>query len=184
MSQPDPADGPPAEREEVDTAPPTRPQPFWADWPGASRRWLVAGTFVGGLVVGVLVTGLLADTSPVYAQEPPAVAATGGSPGVGLDDALSSGADRAVVNQACLRALNVAQDALLAGEDLGVAAAALDPAQLDEAVGRLQPLQSRLDEDLAACRVVEVDEGEGATPTGSTGAQTGAPTGSAATPTG
>ena len=97
--------------------------------------------------------------------------------GAGRLDEVDPDAAQAVVNQACLRALNVAQDTLTAGAALGEAASGLDPAQLDEAVRRLQPLQSRLDVDLAECRVVEVEAPalEGNSPSGTTGPAAGEP---------
>ena len=62
------------------------------------------------------------------------------------------------VNAPCLRAFNAAQDAYATMDDLGQAAAALDAAQLDEVVRRLQPLQQQLETELAACRVTAVDD--------------------------
>ncbi len=174
MSEPSAAGGPRVEDAPDEDDVPGAARPPWTSWPTAARRWVLAGTFAGGLVVGILLTGVLADSSPVYAEE--SAAAVGDVAG-GLGT-LDPDAEQAVVNQACLRALNVAQDALAAGAALGEAAAVLDPAQLDEAVRRLQPLQSRLDVDLADCRVVEV-EGPGradSSPGGTPGPATATPT--------
>ncbi len=160
----------------------------WTSWPAGARRWVLGGVFVGGLVVGMLATGVLADSSPVYAGEPSAAAGDDRSGAGGLDE-VDPNAAQALVNQPCLRALNVAQDTLAAGAALGEAASVLDPAQLDEAVRRLQPLQSRLDVDLAACRVVEVEAPAlgGSSPSGTGGPAAGepeAPESGSATPTG
>jgi hypothetical protein len=123
-------------------------------------RWLAAGTFVLGLVVGALLVGLLGQAPPVprSAQEAaPAPAAgptstAGPAGGVGIDPD-------------CLRALNAAQDIAATVDDLGAAAAALDAARLDEVVRRLQPLQARLGESRAACEASGSLSSEGAEPT-------------------
>ncbi|WP_324277669.1 hypothetical protein [Blastococcus brunescens] len=83
------------------------------------------------------------------------------------------------MNGACLGAFNAAEDAYGTMDELGQAAAALDAAQLDELVRRLQPLQRQLEADLAACRVTAIDDppAEGSTP------GTGSPPRSSATPT-
>jgi hypothetical protein len=118
-------------------------------------RWLAAGTFVLGLVTGVLLLGLLGQDPPVAASVPEA----GADPAA---PSTSAAGPTSVVelNEACLRAINAAQDIAATVDDLGAAAAVLDAAQLDEVIRRLQPLQERLQENTAAC------EATGSVPTG------------------
>ena len=53
-------------------------------------------------------------------------------------------------------------------DDLGEAAGELDAARLDEVVRRLQPLQDRLEENVAGCEVVtRLSDGSAATSTSS-----------------
>lgn len=112
-------------------------------------RWLAAGTFVVGLVAGVLLLGLLGQDPPPAVPTPGAATASGsGAPPPAPDEETG----RVEVNAACLRAINAAQDIAVAVEELGAAAAALDAAQLDAAIRRIQPLQARLQENTAACR--------------------------------
>lgn len=108
-------------------------------------RWLALGTFVLGVVTGVLLLGLLGGDPPVA---PPAQAATSAEASATVPADPTGPVE---LNEACLRALNAAQDIAAAVEDLGAAAAALDAAQLDEVIRRLQPLQARLQENTAAC---------------------------------
>ncbi|WP_164701255.1 hypothetical protein [Modestobacter sp. KNN46-3] len=145
----------------------------------AVRWWLAAATFVLGLFVGGLVVGLLDDGSAPVPVATPAGPATG--VGVPLPDAPPTGETaEVVVNAACLRAVNGAQDVVAAIDDLGEAAGEFNAARLDEVIRQLQPLQGRLSGDIAGCQVVsEVAEG---TPTGTapgapTGTAPGAPTG-------
>lgn len=126
--------------------------------------WLSAGCFVLGLVTGVLLLGLLGQDAPA--------GTTAEAPGTAsrpVDPSSAPGAPtgRVEVNAACLRALNAAQDIAASVEDLGTAAAALDAAQLDEVVRRLQPLQARLQDSTAACEVTGSSPAEGAGPAGS-----------------
>ncbi|MGY1669124.1 hypothetical protein [Geodermatophilus sp. SYSU D00710] len=116
-------------------------------WDRGWAGWLSAGTFVLGLLAGVLLVGLLG-------QDPPPAPRSGSAPASEAGDptAVTAGpTGRVEVNAACLRAFNAAQDIAAAVEDLGAAAAALDAAQLDEVIRRLQPLQARLQENTAAC---------------------------------
>jgi hypothetical protein len=123
-------------------------------------RWLAAGTFVLGLVAGVLLVGLLGQDSPVATT----AQATESGPVAGPTGPAEPPGGVAV-NEACLRAINAARDIAATVDDLGAAAAALDAAQLDEVIRRLQPLQDRLRASSAACEA-----------TGSVPATTGAPT--------
>ena len=119
-------------------------------------RWLATGTFVLGLAAGVLLVGLLGEDAPVATTAQGAVASEPAAPPSGPAEPTG----RVVVNAACLRALNAARDIAATVDDLGAAAAALDAAQLDEVVRRLQPLQQRLQDETAAC------EATGSAPTG------------------
>jgi hypothetical protein len=131
-------------------------------------RWLTLGTFVLGVVAGVLLLGLLGEDPPVSPRAQ--AVATGSAEASPAAPADPTG--RVELNEACLRAINAAQDIAAAVDDLGAAAAALDAAQLDEVVRRLQPLQERLRENTAAC------EASGSVPTGSaTSSMTAPPTG-------
>ena len=134
-------------------------------------RWLATGTFVLGLVTGVLLLGLLGQDPPVAASPPEAV----GGP---AEPSKSPAGPTSVVqlNEACLRAINAAQDIAGTVEDLGAAAAVLDAAQLDEVIRRLQPLQERLQENTADC------EATGSVPTGT--AAPSPPASATASPTG
>lgn len=107
--------------------------------------WLAVGTFVLGVLVGVVTLGLVSESPP----------APSASEELGPDGEVApapAGATAEIrVNEACLRAINAARDIAAAVEDLGTAAAALDAAQLDEAIRRLQPLQDRLEANAATC---------------------------------
>ncbi|MCZ2850432.1 hypothetical protein [Modestobacter sp. VKM Ac-2978] len=135
----------------------------------AVRWWLAAATFVLGVFVGGLVVGLLDDGSAPVPAATPAGPAT--DVGVPLPGAPPTGETaEVVVNAACLRAVNGAQDVVAAIDELGEAVGEFNAARLDEVIRQLQPLQGRLSGDIAGCQVVsEVAE---ATPTG-----TGTPTG-------
>jgi hypothetical protein len=147
---------------------------------GGWTRWLAAGTFVLGLVVGVLLIGLLGQDPPASTTAPGAAPTSGPAEG----DTDAAGPTGIEVNEACLRALNAAQDIAATVDDLGAAAVTLDAAQLDEVIRRLQPLQQRLEENTAACEATgslpteDLRPTEGAQPTGT--AEPAAP----ATPTG
>ncbi|RFU23258.1 hypothetical protein D0Z06_01020 [Geodermatophilus marinus] len=124
---------------------------------GAARSGLlVAVALVVGLVAGALAASLLQE--PAAPSVPPSSSAgSGGVPGGDLPPG-GPGA-RFQVNNACLGALNAAQDAYLALDDLGRAAMDLDAARLDEVVRRLQPVQTQLEADLEACQVTTAVSG-------------------------
>ncbi|MGY1838896.1 MULTISPECIES: hypothetical protein [unclassified Modestobacter] len=129
----------------------------------AVRWWLAAATFVLGIFTGGLLVGLLAEGSAPVPRAAPVV--PGADADVPLPEAPPTGETAEVlVNAACLRAMNGAQDVVAAIDDLGEAASQLNAVRLDEVVRRLQPLQGRLRTDIAAC-VVVTETGE-ATPTG------------------
>jgi hypothetical protein len=110
---------------------------------------VMAAVFVLGLTFGAVAVGLLSGSTP-----PPVAATSDGAAGGGVTVGpfpRTGGEFR--VNAACLGAVNAAQDAYSAIDELSEAAAALDAARLDEVVRRLQPLQPQLEEDLGACEV-------------------------------
>ena len=77
--------------------------------------WLATGTFILGLVAGVLLLGLLGQDPPMAASTPEAAA----DPTVPATS--PAGPTSAVeLNEACLRAINAAQDIAATVEDLGV----------------------------------------------------------------
>ena len=135
-------------------------------------RWLATGTFVLGLAAGVLLAGLLGQDPPV-----PTTAQGTGEATPTAPDEPTGGLE---VDPACLRALNAAQDIAGTVDDLGAAAAALDAAQLDEVVRRLQPLQERLEVNTAACEATASVPTESAPATPTAPGSTTAP----ASPTG
>ncbi|MDK3255653.1 hypothetical protein [Blastococcus capsensis] len=123
--------------------------------PGRTRGprswWLVAPAFVLGLFAGAVTLGLLRE-------DPPPVPATATESPAGSDESPSDGGTPApgaraefTVNEACLRVVNGTQDLVDVVGDLGNAAADLDISGLDEAIRRLQPLESRLRDDLDGC---------------------------------
>ena len=57
------------------------------------------------------------------------------------------------VNDACIRAINASQDAYQAITELGDAAKQFDIARLDAIIRRLQPIQTNLQNDIAACNI-------------------------------
>ncbi|GAB3365496.1 hypothetical protein [Modestobacter lapidis] len=120
----------------------------------AVRWWLAAATFVVGLFVGGIAVGLLSDGTTRLPDDAPSLAPTVGSAAVRPSASPSVDAPDIAVNDACLRALNGAQDVFAAIEDLGRAASELNAARLDEVVRRLQPLQERQQDNFAGCQVV------------------------------
>ncbi|TFV62615.1 hypothetical protein E4P41_06770 [Geodermatophilus sp. DF01-2] len=141
---------------------------------GARTGLVLAVVLVLGLTVGAVTVGLLSDAAP-----PPA-SASGDLPADGgllPDVPLPTTTTRFEVNAPCLRAVNAAQDAYAAVDELGEAAAALDAARLDEVVRRLQPLQEQLEADLAACQVTPVDDPPGGAPPPATTPTAPTPTG-------
>lgn len=153
----------------MSSTPPEQPDRSSTAQPGVGRvRWWVAAiTLVGGVLLGVLITALLIDTTPDFGTTAADSAAT---PGGGGERPLDAGTvpmtAEARVNVACLRVINEAQDVsrILSGVD--EAANDMDLQQLDDIVRRLQPIDARLQRDLRACRV-ETDlrgGGSGASP--------------------
>jgi len=154
------------------------------DHPGRrALRWAVAaGTFVIGLIVGGVLVGLLSGGGsdvPIATGTP---APASGGPGFsGAPIPTTAGATaEIVVNDACLDALNAAEDVSGTVDDLSQAAADVNLAQLDEVIRRLQPLAPRLQEGLQACHVV-TRLPDGSTVSG-TPTPSALPTGATATP--
>lgn len=141
----------------ADPAPATGPATPAAPDAGGSRGprwWVVAITFVGGVLVGVLGVSLLVATTPDFG-------AAAGSPGAAGDPGVPTPSGRASVpvvaearvNAACLRVINQAQDVYRIISGLDEAAKDVDLQRLDDIVRRLQPIEPRLARDLQACRV-------------------------------
>jgi hypothetical protein len=119
------------------------------------RGWAVTVGFLGGLVVGAVLTGLLSSGAQLPADTGGGTAAPETSAEAPrTDGGESAGATGEVtINAACLRAINAAQDMVGVVEDLGEAISGFNAARLDEIVRRLQPLERRLDENAGDCEV-------------------------------
>jgi len=140
----------------------------------ALRWWALTAAFLLGLLVGAVAIGLFSAGSPVPQGGGAAATAGPGGGAGGRTDAAAGATGELVVNDACLRAINAAQDTVDVVDDLAEAVAEFNAARLDEVVRRLQPLEQRLTENVESCEVV------GQVPSGS---PTEAPaTGSATTP--
>ena len=105
-------------------------------------------TFVAGLVVGVLIVGFLARSTPDLSAVQSPRRRHRRPPGQTVPAAAS-----AQVNAACLRVINEAQDVATILSEVGPAITAVNLQQLDDIVRRLQSIQARLDDDLRNCRV-------------------------------
>lgn len=132
----------------------------------ATSWWLATGTLVIGLFLGALIVGLLSagSTTPAAGPGPAALAPPVQTPPTGTAPAGSTDLNNFTVNDACLRAVNAAQDAYTALTDIGEAGEQFNAARLDEIVRRLQPLQTSLQANLTACRVTTAPPGS-ASPT-------------------
>lgn len=115
--------------------------------------WVGTALFLLGLALGATGTAVLSSQSvrPVVEQ-------AGGTADVDPGPAPTRAG--VLVTNGCLRAVNDAQDALVAIDDAAQAAAELNAAALDEVVRRLQPVQDRLQANLDGCQVVTQDPGE------------------------
>lgn len=123
----------------------------------AARWWLAGGTFVVGLLVGVVIAGLLIRSSPAADSAGSAPVSGGtGTPGSAssAEATPSVGATvEIVVNDECLRAINEAQDAYNTIDRIGAAIGDFDLSALDGIIRELQPLQAALRADVSACKV-------------------------------
>lgn len=119
----------------------------------AARWWATAGAFVVGLLVGGVLVGLAAGGSTPLPQR--ATARPSPSPGAPASPTPTpAGATGQVaVNQACLRAINAAQDIYGRLDALGTAVRQFNAARLDEVIQQLEPLQNRLRQSLGDCDV-------------------------------
>ena len=118
---------------------------------GMRSWWPVAPAFVLGLFAGAVILGLIReDPPPVPGTAAEAPAGSGESPSGGAAPTPGARAEF-TVNDDCLRVVNATQDLVEALGDLGSAAADLDISGLDQAIRRLQPLETRLREDLEGC---------------------------------
>lgn len=104
----------------------------------AARWWLAAGAFVLGLLAGVVSTGLLIQGPPSSVAAPTGVpgtttsSETASTAGPSSMASPSSGASvQIVVNDACLRAINEAQDAYNAINKIGDAVRQLNLSTLE-----------------------------------------------------
>ena len=150
----------------------------------ALRWWALTGVFLAGLIVGAVVVALLPGGSSVPPRDDPGAAETSAPDGSAAPttDVPASATGELVVNGACLRAINAAQDTVDVVDDLGEAIAEFNSARLDEVVRRLQPLQRRLQENVEECEVVgqvpteSPDEGAAPPESGGTLSPTASPT--------
>ncbi|WP_233491347.1 hypothetical protein [Blastococcus sp. TBT05-19] len=110
--------------------------------------WLAGGTFALGLVCGgVLVSGPDDDLALIAVDAAAPPADTNPDPADVPSDA------EARFTDACLRAVAAAEEASTVLDELGGALVDLDAGRLDRIVHELVPLQVRLDEEAAACRL-------------------------------
>ena len=131
--------------------------------PAPKRRrpwWVLVAIFVGGLVVGVLLVGLLSAGTPDFVvANREAAASASPSPSASVEVAA-----QARVNAACLRVINDAQDVYSALAGLGEAVDEVDFGAMDDIVRRLQPVEPRLARDLQDCEVIVEEAGAAGTP--------------------
>ncbi|MGY1984744.1 hypothetical protein ACI792_00790 [Blastococcus sp. SYSU DS0669] len=144
-------------------------------WRRVLRWWGRTGAFLGGLVVGVVIAGLLSQGSVLVAAPVP-TNPDAALPGADLGEE-SGATGQLTVDDDCLQAVNAAEDIAQLVDELGEAIAEFNAARLDEIVRRLQPLQRQLQNSIDTCEVgAGVPDGPSvAVPTG-----VAPPTGSAA----
>lgn len=121
----------------------------WRERPSA-RALLAAAAFVLGLFVGGIVVGF-AVSGP--APPAPRVTVTKAAP---APVHASSGAltGRAMVNAACLQAINDSQSSYAGVQKLIDALRSLNATRVDHAIMNLQPVREQLQRELHTCRVL------------------------------
>ncbi len=157
------SDSPDAPQPSRAVAEPKRRRPRW---------WVTLATFVAGILVGVLAVGLLSVGTPDFVTAADRDAAANPPPSGGGTVAVAA---QARVNAACLRVINEGQDTYTVLTGLDEAVTDVDLQRLDDIVRRLQPIQPRLQRDLADCEV-DVSTGPGSEPAGSASAPAPSPT--------
>lgn len=114
---------------------------------------LAAATFVLGLFAGGIIVGLASSGPSISATPQPTVTVTEGAGRSASATPNGSLTGQATVNAACLQAVNDAQSSYAAIADLITALRNLNAAQIDQVIQRLEPLQTKLRNDLHACKV-------------------------------
>lgn len=125
------------------------------------RRWpwfVAAGTFLVGIIVGVVIAGLVSEGSPPPQTTAPGQPSSTVSPAPVVTSPSSATTSpgttaEVVVNDACLRALADAQDVYAQISDVANAITKFDLAKLDQIVRALQPLQATLRADIGDCKI-------------------------------
>lgn len=119
---------------------------------GPVRALIAAATFVVGLFVGGLIVGFAGagSTPPVPTRtvtaSPTPAPRTPGSP--------APATGRVTVNQACLRAINDGQSTYGQIGRILSSLRALNAAQVDNAIRKLQRLQSQMRHDAGSCKII------------------------------
>ncbi|MDP5184270.1 hypothetical protein QOZ88_16675 [Blastococcus sp. BMG 814] len=160
------------------TEPGTRSPVPQEGWRRVLRWWGRAGAFLGGLVVGVVLVGLLSEGNVLVAAPVPTNpdAALPAFPDRGAGEE-GGATGQVTIDDDCLRAVNAAQDIAQLIDELGEAIADFNATRLDEIVRELQPLQRRLQTSIDAC---EVEAGTPEAPSGAVPTGAAPPTGSVA----
>jgi hypothetical protein len=136
-------------------------------------RWWVAGiTFVVGFVFGVIAVGLLSAGTPEFGAQAGPGGGTAAPTLVPTPGSTVPVVAEARVNAACLAVINEAQDMYAVLTGLDEAVTDVDLQALDDIVRRLQPIETRLGQDLQRC---EVETGVVTNPTGSAPPEPGTP---------
>ena len=136
-------------------------------------RWWIAGiTFVVGFVFGIIAVGLLRLGTPEFGAQRGSGAATAAPTLAPTPGGTVPVVAEARVNAACLAVINSAQDMYIILTGLDEAVTDVDLQALDDIVRRLQPIETRLGQDLPRC---EVDTGIATNPTGTAPSDTGPP---------